>query len=147
RPSIPYVNLKRQFLWRYQRIEGSPPVPSWDRRRDLDFGQRRSSPMPITREGAVAMASLTQQASQVGQGPKPPAALEAPLPFLLREGQLHDEQVLSFAQWCALNGISKRTGRRLLAAGDGPVVTQLSEKRIGITVRNNRAWQASRARS
>jgi len=74
------------------------------------------------------------------------AALEGPLPFLLRDGQLHDEQVLSFAQWCALSGISKRTGRRLLAAGDGPVVTQLSEKRIGVTVGNNRRWQESRAR-
>jgi hypothetical protein len=66
--------------------------------------------------------------------------------FLLREGELHDEQVLSFAQWCALNGFSPRTGRRLLASGNGPIVTQLSEKRMGITVRNNRRWQEARAR-
>jgi hypothetical protein len=74
------------------------------------------------------------------------SALDAPLPFLLREGELHDEQVLSFAQCCALNGFSPRTGRRILASSNGPIVTQLSDKRIGITVGNNRAWQASRAR-
>jgi hypothetical protein len=74
-------------------------------------------------------------------------ALAAPLPFLLREGELHDEQVLSFAQWCALSGFSPRTGRRVLTSGSGPVITQLSEKRIGITVGNNRTWQQSRARA
>ena len=74
------------------------------------------------------------------------SALDAPLPFLPREGELHDEQVLSFHQWCALNGFSPRTGRRILASANGPTVTQISDKRIGITVGNNRAWQASRAR-
>jgi hypothetical protein len=75
------------------------------------------------------------------------SALDGPLPFLLRQGELHDEQVLSFHQWCALNGFSPRTGRRILASGDGPIVTQLSEKRIGITVGNNRRWQEARART
>jgi hypothetical protein len=75
------------------------------------------------------------------------SALNAPLPFLSRKGELHDEQVLSFMQWCALNGFSPRTGRRLLASGNGPIVTQLSEKRIGITVGNNRRWQESRERA
>jgi hypothetical protein len=57
-----------------------------------------------------------------------------------------DHCVLSFREWCALNGISARTGRRILASGDGPVVTQLSARRIGITIGNNRRWQESRAR-
>jgi hypothetical protein len=60
---------------------------------------------------------------------------------------LDDDKVLTFAQWCALNGIGKRTGRRILTSGCGPVVTQLSERRIGITVGNNRRWLESRARS
>jgi hypothetical protein len=60
---------------------------------------------------------------------------------------LDDDKVLTFAEWCALNKIGKRTGRRILTSGGGPVVTQLSERRIGITVGNNRRWQAARARS
>ena len=64
-----------------------------------------------------------------------------------RQLSLDDDRVLTFNQWCALNGIGKRTGRRILRSGNGPVVTQLSERRIGITVGNNRRWQESRARS
>jgi hypothetical protein len=59
---------------------------------------------------------------------------------------LDDDKVLTFAEWCALNGIGKRTGRRILTSACGPVVTQLSERRIGITIGNNRRWQESRAR-
>jgi hypothetical protein len=57
---------------------------------------------------------------------------------------LNDHQVLTFQQWIALNGISPRTGRRILNAPGAPIVTRLSPRRIGITVANNRAWQASR---
>ena len=60
---------------------------------------------------------------------------------------LNDNQVLTFRQWAALNGISARTGRRILAAPGGPIVTRLSPRRIGITVANNRQWQASRERA
>ena len=55
-------------------------------------------------------------------------------------------QVLTFHQWCGLNGISERTGSRILAGPNGPSVVQLSAKRIGITVAANSAWQASRVR-
>jgi hypothetical protein len=65
-----------------------------------------------------------------------------PLPPLI-----NDDQVLTFPQWCALNAFSQRTGRRVLSGGDGPVVTELSASRIGVTVRNNRRWQESRARA
>jgi hypothetical protein len=78
--------------------------------------------------------------------PRKRGALQAPLPFFAVEATLQDEQILSFFQWCALNGFSPRTGRRVLASGNGPTITQISDKRIGITVGNNRAWQASRAR-
>jgi hypothetical protein len=60
---------------------------------------------------------------------------------------LQDGQVLTFFEWCALNRIGERTGRRLLASGNGPVVTQLTEKRIGITIRANREWQQARERA
>ena len=58
-----------------------------------------------------------------------------------RELELNQFRVMSFAQWCALNGISPATGRRLLGSGRGPIVTRLSDRRIGITVGNNRRWQ------
>ena len=66
-------------------------------------------------------------------------------PLLASLGPLMDDRCLTFREWCALNGIGQRTGRRILASGNGPVVTQLSERRQGITVRNNRIWQEARA--
>jgi hypothetical protein len=60
----------------------------------------------------------------------------------------HDDQVLTFKQWCALNALSERTGARILdpSNSDKPKVLQLSEHRIGIRVRDNRAWQETRGR-
>jgi hypothetical protein len=55
-------------------------------------------------------------------------------------------RIMSFRQWCELNGISLATGRRIISAGIGPVIIQLSARRIGITFAANAAWQASRAR-
>ena len=65
----------------------------------------------------------------------------------LEQHSIEGDRVLTFAEWCALNKIGQRTGRRIIRSGTGPVVTQLSERRIGITVGNNRRWQESRARS
>lgn len=56
-------------------------------------------------------------------------------------------QVLTFKEWCAVNGISPRTGRRVLAGPDGPVVTRVSPHRIGVTIANNANWQKSRERA
>jgi len=64
----------------------------------------------------------------------------------LLQHSLDDDKVLTFAEWCKLNRIGQRTGRRIIRSGNGPVVTQLSERRIGITVGNNRRWQTARAR-
>ena len=50
---------------------------------------------------------------------------------------LDDNRVLSFHQWCELNGFSPATGRRIINAGNGPIITQLSPRRIGVTVANN----------
>jgi len=58
----------------------------------------------------------------------------------------HDDQVLSFFEWCQLNRISERTGRRILKGPNGPKVTLLSPRRVGITIRNNREWQRSNER-
>jgi hypothetical protein len=69
------------------------------------------------------------------------SALDAPLALS------SDHQVLTFREWCALSRISERTGRRILASGNGPTVTQLSDRRIGISIANNRRWQESRERA
>jgi hypothetical protein len=64
-------------------------------------------------------------------------------------GRLHDNQVLTIPEWRRLNRLPERTGRRILKDPDPkkrPVLTQLSPKRYGITVRHNREWQESRAR-
>jgi predicted DNA-binding transcriptional regulator AlpA len=55
-----------------------------------------------------------------------------------------DDRVLSFLEWCELNGFSRSTGQRVIAAGKGPRFIQLSEKRKGVTVGENRRWQESR---
>lgn len=59
---------------------------------------------------------------------------------------LNDDRILSFRQWCELNGISPKTGQRLLKSGNGPQVTMLTDRKIGVAVRHNRSWQESRAR-
>ena len=58
----------------------------------------------------------------------------------------HPNRVRSFREWCAINGFSLATGRRILASGKGPKVIQLSERRIGIRDSDNLAWQESRLR-
>jgi len=55
-------------------------------------------------------------------------------------------RIMSFRQWCELNGISLSTGRHILGKGNGPTIIQLSARRIGISFAANAAWQASRAR-
>jgi len=57
---------------------------------------------------------------------------------------LSDDQVLTFVEWCALNGISPRTGRRILDGPDPPTITWLSPRRFGVTVGNNRVWRRTR---
>jgi hypothetical protein len=59
---------------------------------------------------------------------------------------LLDAQVLTVAEWCKLNRISGRTGRRILAAPGGPTVVWLTTRKKGITVGANKRWQQSRER-
>ena len=57
-----------------------------------------------------------------------------------------DDRVIPFSQWCALNSFSKDTGRRIVERGEIACV-QLSLRRRGITVAENRRWRASRTRT
>jgi predicted DNA-binding transcriptional regulator AlpA len=61
--------------------------------------------------------------------------------------ELDDCRVMTFPQWCHLNGFSRWTGERLIKAGQGPKIVQLSDRRIGITVAANREWQQARERA
>lgn len=54
---------------------------------------------------------------------------------------------MTLRQWCEVNGFSWATGLRLIKAGKGPVITQISDRRIGVTVANNGKWQAARERA
>jgi hypothetical protein len=56
-----------------------------------------------------------------------------------------DDQVLTLSEFARIARISVVTLRRRIAAADGPIVTRLSERRIGIRVRHGRAWLDARA--
>jgi hypothetical protein len=64
-----------------------------------------------------------------------------------RNRAFDDQRVMTKRQCAEVNGISIWTLERLIKAGKGPVVTQTSDRRIGITVANNRAWQKARERT
>jgi hypothetical protein len=68
------------------------------------------------------------------------SALDAPFAIS------HDNQILTFFEWCQINRFSERTGRRILASGTGPVVTRMSPRRIGVSIGNNARWQAARSK-
>jgi len=72
---------------------------------------------------------------------------EYPRPQTDRDRALDDQRVMTIAQWCEVNGFSPWTGKRLIKAGKGPKITQISDRRIGITVANNRRWQQARERA
>ena len=61
----------------------------------------------------------------------------------IASAQADDNRVMTFAQWCELNGFSPATGRRILNSGKGPRVLRLSDRRIGIRYGDNRIWQDS----
>ena len=55
-----------------------------------------------------------------------------------------DDRVMSFSAWCQLNNFSQSTGERLRKTGRGPQFVRISDRRLGVTVRENRRWQLSR---
>ena len=64
-----------------------------------------------------------------------------------RDRALDDQRVMTIPQWAEVNGFSIWTAQRLIKAGKAPPITQISDRRIGITVANNRVWQQSRERA
>jgi predicted DNA-binding transcriptional regulator AlpA len=53
-------------------------------------------------------------------------------------------RVMTFREWCERSGFSAVTGWRIMKSGDGPKVTQLSARRIGIREDHHAVWLNSR---
>src|SRR5262249_62068738 len=66
--------------------------------------------------------------------------------LLLQINYLVNRTVEDGFEWAQLARISMRTARRLIARGDGPVVTMLSAKRVGVSIGAHKRWLASRER-
>jgi hypothetical protein len=66
--------------------------------------------------------------------------------LLQRRFDDNPNKILSIREWCVLNGLAARTGRRLISGeyGKPPVITRLSPRRIGISLAANAEWQKSR---
>jgi hypothetical protein len=75
-----------------------------------------------------------------------PDVKESPDTSWIAAAGLNDLRVLSIKQWRELNGFSEATADRILKSGKGPKVVQLSERRRGIRVIDNRRWQEESAR-
>jgi hypothetical protein len=60
-----------------------------------------------------------------------------------------DLKVLTKREWAQLNSLSFSTGKRLLAEGPpkGPRTIQLSPRRVGVRMIDNRIWQEERLRA
>ena len=56
------------------------------------------------------------------------------------------DRVLTLKQWAALNAMSLRTAARLIRAGDGPPIIQLTSRRVGVRESDAAKWQAERMR-
>ena len=74
------------------------------------------------------------------RGPKSKRALEFQTPLSIDS----DSQVLTFKEFCRLNRISERTGRRIIHSDNGPAFVKLTSRRYGVTVAANKAWQQSK---
>ena len=64
-----------------------------------------------------------------------------------RDRAVDDLRVLTKRQCAEICDISIWTFQRLIDAGKGPIITRISDRRIGVTVGNLRRWQASRERA
>jgi hypothetical protein len=56
-------------------------------------------------------------------------------------------QVMTVPQWARLNNVSVTQAKRVIKAGEGPPVMQLSKNRKGIRVSDNTRWQEARLKT
>jgi hypothetical protein len=55
-------------------------------------------------------------------------------------------RILTLREWAALNSLGLTNAKQIIASGEGPKVTQLSKRRIGIREDHAAEWQAARVR-
>jgi hypothetical protein len=54
------------------------------------------------------------------------------------------DRVTPLTDWFRRIGLPTRSGRRLIASGEGPVITELTERRRGVRERDHIAWLEAR---
>jgi len=54
------------------------------------------------------------------------------------------DRVTPLSDWFRRVGLPSRTGRRLIASGAGPVITELTERRKGVRERDHLKWLEAR---
>jgi hypothetical protein len=57
-----------------------------------------------------------------------------------------DLRVIPWKEWYLSKGFKKDTARRLRLSGDGPRIVYLTERKFGVTVRDDREWVENRIR-
>jgi hypothetical protein len=125
--------LDEQPLKPKLKAEPPQPTPTGDEPREVPVKPRRKKRK--RKSSSRAKARSLGRARRLAERRK----------FFLDLRALPDDAVLTIPEWQTLNTLSERQARRILASGEGPVVTWLSAKRKGITVRANREWQEARA--
>jgi predicted DNA-binding transcriptional regulator AlpA len=73
--------------------------------------------------------------------------MEAPIlahPSTSDELPLVVDRVLSLRQVAEAIGLGQSTLERMIAAGDGPVITRISPRRLGVRASHLRAWLDAR---
>jgi hypothetical protein len=61
--------------------------------------------------------------------------------------ELDPDRVIPFLAWCKRIGVSAATARRLVRRGQGPRITKLSDRRVGVRERDHVAWLDARGES
>jgi hypothetical protein len=54
------------------------------------------------------------------------------------------DSVTPLVDWFRRVGLPTRSGRRLIASGEGPTITSLTERRRGVRERDHLAWLEAR---
>ena len=62
----------------------------------------------------------------------------------MSSSEQENSRIIPWADWCRLKGFSPDTGRRLGARGEAPPIVQLSARKFGVTVRDDREWTLAR---
>lgn len=75
---------------------------------------------------------------------RPEVTGRSPLQRFTASPAITDDCVITFDEWCELNGFSRSTGQRIVASGSGPVFVRLSARPKGVTIGENRRWRKTR---